>query len=319
MDSMDRKGVERKFSDVCEEWLCMERLVVKQSTYARYEHTVRKHIVPVIGERNISDINSSAVNYFVYEKLHHGRLTDAGPLSVKTVRDICVILKSIIGYAEMEYGFSHIADNAVLPKKRKQEPDILSGEEQQLLERYLWEHAGEPRCAGLLICLYTGLRLGEICALQWQDVNLQAQVLQVRHTIQRIPVSGEMCRKTLVILDEPKSEASFRTIPLTDNLRRLFEQLSPNKVSTDYILTDSARCIEPRNYQYYFRRVLELLDMRIVNFHILRHTFASRCVECGFDIKTLSEILGHSSTSITLSYYVHTTLEMKRKQMELLA
>lgn len=306
-------------SEVCSEWLSMERLIVKRSTYAKYFNTVHKHIEPVLGPIPLASINSTQINTFIYDKLTNGRLDNSGPLSSKTVRDIYTILKSIIKYGENEYHLGGIALNTVLPKKRVAECKILTPAEQYVLETYLWEDPHHPRKAGLLLCMYTGLRLGEICALRWQDIEWNTCFLTVKHTLQRIPVTdNKNSEKTCLLLDSPKSSASVRTIPLSPPIVTLLKKLKAGAAPDTYVLSNRSDCIEPRNYQYFFHKTLEILKLRKVNFHILRHTFASRCVEAGFDVKTLSEILGHSNTEITLSYYIHTSMDNKRKQMELL-
>lgn len=309
----------KKISEICTEWLSMERLIVKRSTYAKYLATVQNHIFPCLGEMTLSDINSTQVNTFIYDKLVNGRLDDTGPLSVKTVRDIYTILKSILKYAENEYDLGGLARNTVLPKRQNPKYEILTHSEQQTLEDYLSKDLSNLRKSGILLCLYTGLRLGEICALRWQDIDLDSMLLTISHTLQRIPITDSNgAHKTSVILDSPKSSASLRTLPLSPSMGSLLLSLQEDADRSNYVLTNKNQCIEPRNYQYFFRRCLENAGLRPMNFHILRHTFASRCVEAGFDVKTLSEILGHSNTEITLNYYVHTSIDNKRRQMDLL-
>lgn len=310
----------KTISEVSGEWLSMERLLVKRSSYAKYLNTVRRHIEPSLGKVLLTDLSSAQINTFIYDKLTNGRLDQAGPLSPKTVRDIYTILKSIIKYAENEYNLDIIARNTALPKKQAVEYRILTSNEQQQLETYLRQDLLNHRKTGMLLCLYTGLRLGEICALRWQDIDFKARLLNVRHTLQRVPViESSAAPKTCVLLDSPKSAASVRTIPLTQPVISVLKKLRAGAAPETFVLTNRTDCIEPRNYQYFFHKTLENLKLRTVNFHILRHTFASRCVEAGFDVKTLSEILGHSNTDITLSYYIHTSMDNKRKQMELLS
>ena len=310
----------KKFSEICSDWLSMERLIVKRSTYAKYTFTISNHILPVLGDMTLSDITSAQVNTFIYDKLTNGRLDASGPLSAKTVRDMYTVLKSVLKYAENEYQLGNLARNTVLPKRQSPKYEILTREEQALLEQFLLKDSTTHRKAGILLCLYTGLRLGEICALQWQDIDMEQGLLTIKHTLQRISVSdSESARKTCIIMDSPKSSTSLRTIPLTPWVITLLETLKENAPSDSYVLTNRSQYVEPRNYQYFFRRCLESVGLRPMNFHILRHTFASRCVESGFDVKTLSEILGHSGTEITLNYYVHSSMDNKRRQMELLS
>lgn len=310
------KKADKTLFHACEEWLSRERLIVKQSTYAKYCDVVKKHIEPDLGDIPLHEINSTQVNLFIYNKLSNGRLDNQGPLSSKTVRDIYTILKSIIKYAENEYHLGSIARNTALPKRQSTKYEILTIKEQRKLEENLREDPYHPRKVGMLLCLYTGIRLGEVCALQWQDIDFQTKLLYVRHTIQRIPaIDKNSPTKTCIILDSPKTETSIRTIPLNPQIVAILKKLRSGAADECFILTNRKDFVEPRNFQYFFHTYLKKTGIRDVNFHILRHTFASRCVEAGFDVKTLSEILGHSNTEITLNYYIHSSLDNKRKQM----
>ena len=293
---------------VCAEWLDMKRLSVRESTFARYQMIIQKHVLPELGKYPLEEISSSVVNSYTCRKLEE--------ISTTTVRDICTILKSVLRYAEKEYGLHDIAGNMVLPKLQRTDKDILTLREQRKLETYLWEHRQKPRCAGILICLYTGLRLGEICGLQWRDIDRKRHVLYINRTLQRVTETrSNHEKKTKLISGEPKSGASVRAIPLPRSFWILLREMSGEMRDEDYFLSGNVEPVEPRNYQYFFKKTLADCELRYVNFHTLRHTFATRCVEAGMDIKTLSEILGHTNTNITLSYYVHSSMQSKRKQM----
>ena len=315
------KSPEVTIRQVSMEWLGMKKLVVKQSTYAKYESIVGNHIAECLGDIPLCRVNSAMVNAFAAEKMGIQpdgcrRNCEKGVMCAKTVRDICTILKSIIRYGENEYHLQNLVGNTVLPRAKAAEKEILNVNEVRKFERYLRENQDVPRCAGLLLCLYTGMRLGEICALKWTDIDLKTRTLCVSHTAQRIAAAaGEGLPRTVVITDFPKTDASKRVIPIPDIVFPLIRSRFPVSGKDFYFLTNSPRLIEPRNYQYFFEKALERAGVRRVNFHILRHTFASRCVEAGMDVKTLSEILGHSSTGITLNYYVHSSMESKKKQL----
>lgn len=295
--------------EVCMEWLDMKRLSVKESTFSRYRLVIQKHILPELGSYTLEELSSSVINRYTCQKLECG--------SAKTVRDICTILKSILKYAEREYDVHNIAGNMVLPKLQRTDREVLTRTEQRKIEAYLWEDRKNPRSLGILICLYTGLRVGEICGLQWGDIDKKRHILYINRTLQRIMDSGKSTgkQKTKIISTEPKSEASIREIPLSKTFWPLIREMADGRREEDYFLSGTPDPIEPRNYQYFFKRILRKCQIRDVNFHSLRHTFATRCVESGMDIKTLSEILGHTNTSITLSYYVHSSIQLKRKQM----
>lgn len=188
------------------------------------------------------------------------------------------------------------------------------GEQEALLAILL--HNTDLRKFGVLLCLYTGIRIGEICALKWENVDLINGVISIRKTLQRIqciePCTG---RKTKVIITDPKSNCSIRDIPLPTFLTKMAQEYHSKPEA--YVLTGcEEHYIEPRLLQYEFKKYIHACGLEGVNYHALRHTFATRCIELGFDAKTLSEILGHTNVNITLNRYVHSSLDTKRFCME---
>lgn len=305
--------------DVCTEWLAMKKLTVKQSTYSKYYCIVKRQIIPELGDIPLEKISSSLINSFTSRKLGKNQEEESKSLGNKTVRDIDTILKSVIKYGEREYNMGRLAGNTVLPKPKREKIETLTAEELGRMADYLSERCTDPRCVGLLLCMYSGMRLGEICALKWEDIDLENKVIHVNHTIQRIPVTDESSiQRTRIIIDVPKTSSSMRMIPISNQIYLSIKNLRGNAQGNCFLLTNTIRFIEPRNYQYFFKRILRKNGIRNVNFHILRHTFATRCVEVGMDVKTLSEILGHSNTNVTLTYYVHSSMESKQKQIDLL-
>lgn len=164
------------------------------------------------------------------------------------------------------------------------------------------------------MCMYTGMRIGEVCALKWKDILLDEHCIFIESTMQRLKSDNKEFAKTEVIITSPKSNSSTRTIPIPDNL---YEILKKHRCSGEaYLLTgNSLRFLEPRTLQNHFKSALKICGINDANFHALRHTFATRCVEIGFDVKSLSEILGHASVNITLNKYVHPSMELKQKNM----
>ncbi len=306
-------------NDVSTEWLSMKKLTVKQSTFSTYYCIVKRQIIPELGEIPLEKLNSSMINAFTSKKMGIGGEGSKKGLGSKTVRDINMVLKAIIKYAESEYQICHVAENTVMPKVKKEKIETLTEEETKTLFHYLWEHRSDARCEGILLCMYSGIRLGEVCALRWADIDLLNKVIHVRHTLQRISVTDEnSVHRTQIVMDEPKTASSIRTIPISNQIYQSIKKIRGKADDSSFFLTNTNRFIEPRNYQYFFKSVLRKNGIRNVNFHILRHTFATQCVRVGMDVKTLSEILGHANISITLNYYVHSSLETKRKQINLL-
>ena len=238
------------------------------------------------------------------------------PLSSSTIYSILTVLRGALRYAENQgarfYGWGALHR----PRKVFREAIVLTAQEQLQLENRILD-APTPFNIGVLLCLYTGLRIGELCALKWGDISA-AGILTVRRTVQRIrnPNRTEQDpRRTIVIFDTPKSEASWRSIPLSSWVR---EWLETWRHPPDcFLLTgDAARFKEPRSAQFQFKKLLKQAGVRDVNFHCLRHTFATQCIQLGFDAKTLSQILGHADVHTTLNTYVHPPLSTVQTMME---
>ena len=305
------------FSEVCRMWLSSVRLRVKKSTYARYRFLVEKYALRYLGGYTLSDITYPIVENTVCVLLESGRLDGRGGLSPKTAGDIFSVLRCILRYARMRFGAPDFPLDGITIRREHRELPVLDRQEQYLMTKRLLGSESLSD-AGVLLSLYTGIRLGEVCALRWGEIDLTSAELRVVATMQRIPMPPGNTPRTRVVLTEPKSAASIRRIPMPEPIcRKLFSLRAPEDA---FFLTGRADCfIEPRTMQNHFRRCTDACGIRAVNYHALRHTFATRCIESGFDIKCLSEILGHTNVSITLNRYVHASFDLKRQSMSRLA
>lgn len=299
---------EMTIKELSEEWLQVMSSRLKESTKSNYRMKLEKHIIPALGEKQCCLLKTKEVYIFIEQKMKCG-------LSSRYVSDILVLLKSIFRYASREYHIRNILSEIVMPKKNKPDIEILNKTQQKNLESYIAENPS-LNTLGIAVSVYTGLRIGEICALQWSDVDFEKRILIVRKTIQRIQ-NFDGNSKTKLIVTEPKSTKSHREIPIPDCLISLLEKFRGGKES--YVLSGTKKPVEPRTMQYRFKKILENAGLPSVHFHSLRHLFATNCVALGFDIKTLSEILGHSSVEITLNLYVHSSMERKRMCMNLIS
>jgi integrase len=303
------------FETVLDEWLEQSRHRIKESSYIKYHNLIGKHIKPTLGMCALPSITSAAVNRLVAEKLKTEANSMRKGLSIKTVKDIVFIIKSTLRYGKSESLVSDFIINVTLPKDKPNNIRILSATEQGTLEKFLCADMDESKL-GIYVCLYTGIRIGEICSALWSDFSLEDGMLVINRTMQRIQtLEDESSEKTKIITTDPKSNFSVRTIPLPDCLLDKLKQFRPTLQNTYLLTGESGRFIEPRTYQYRFKSYLAKCGIKDANFHALRHTFSTRCVALGFDIKSLSEILGHSNVNITLNRYVHPTFEMKRENM----
>lgn len=296
-------GTKLTFRDAAQQWLLSAKLRVKPSSYANYQNIVNKHLLPTLGGAIMTNLTTAKMNDFIWQKLNIGRLGGKGGLSAKSVRDIMTVFRSISVYAAREYGIREIY--FTMPKTEQKRMEVLNEDERSKLIRFLLANLNKTNAA-VLLCLFTGLRVGELCGLRWEDIDLKNNMISVNRTVQRVNHTGT----SEVIIDSPKSRSSVRTIPIPGFIADCLSKMVGN--AGTYLITGTATPTEPRTMQNRFRRILKDCGLRIVNFHMIRHTYATVCVEHGFDPKTLSELLGHADASITLNRYVHSSMQMKQ-------
>lgn len=295
------------FSKLTEEWLLYKKHMIKQSTYCRYKYIITKYLLEEFKNIQLCELEEYNFNIFSDNLLKK--------YQVKTVRDIIVEFKSILKYAERKYGFDFKIDLISMPRISENKVKILSNDEQKKIKEFCFGSA-ELRDIGILLCLYTGIRIGEICALTWNDIDLNNSLLHINRTMERIYVNSG---NTLIYIGEPKSKTSIRVIPLTTSMSIILKRIKKrnNFCGDEFFLTGSnEKFVEPRNYQYWFKRRLSKLKISQNKFHILRHTFATNCIQIGMDVKSLSEVLGHSNIGTTLNKYVHSSHEMQKRYLE---
>ena len=305
-----------KFKTVALQWLENSKLRIKESSYVKYMNMLQGHILPEIGELRMRRLTTDRVENFVQQQLNFGKLDGKGGLSEKTVKDMLVVLKAICQYAEQMDIEVPCRFKLIRVRQSDCEVHVLGKQEQKRLEKFLMEDNSLPK-TGVLLSLYMGLRLGEVCALKKSNILYNEEILQVRFTMQRIQdFENREDGKTKIIVTEPKSNCSVRDIPIPAFLMKRLEELGEASDNA-YVLTGLANeFIEPRRMENIFKRYLKECQLEVMNYHALRHTFATRCIEEGFDVKSLSEILGHANVNITLNRYVHSSMEQKRRCME---
>lgn len=295
------------FSEVAALWKADKKQYVKKSTYAAYCLLIQSHLIPELGER--TDIQEKDVQGLVNRKLAAG-------LSQKTVRDILVVLKMILRFgAKHSLQELHQIDIVFPTERERQDVEVLTITNQRQLMTYVKEHFTFLNL-GIFICLNAGLRIGEVCALQWDDIDVAAGVIRVSKTIQRIYLVDGEEKYTELIIDKPKTKNSIREIPMTRDLLALVRPLKKIVRGDYFVLTNAATPTEPRTYRTYFNKLQKNLGFPKMRFHGLRHSFATRCIESKCDYKTVSVLLGHSNISTTLNLYVHPNIEQKRKCIE---
>lgn len=294
--------------EIADLWLSSVKLKNKLSTYTIYKSLYNNHIQPEIGSVGIEWINSSHL-----EKLMESKQE----LSAKTRADILSIIKLILTYAELNGYCISKSVKTVSVHQEKKPLRVFTPQERIKLADYLLDKPN-LRKIGIYFCWNTGIRIGELCALQRKNIDFENAVLHVTSTLQRLEnPDGEP--KTVIVITEPKSKSSIRDIPIPDYLMKIIKEWYYCMDDECYLLTGKKKYIEPRTIRAHYSHYIAECDIANVTFHTLRHDFATKCVELGMDIKTLSEILGHSDVSITLSRYVHPSMELKRLNMNKLS
>lgn len=291
--------------ELAAEWLLVNQNRIKPSTHQRYQGFLKNHLEGSIGSTEALYITSVTIYQFSKECLSKG-------LAPQTVNAILTVLHSILEYGHRQYQLA-IPEIIYLTCEKK-EMRVLSKVEQKKLVDYLMKDLDTCKL-GVLVALYTGLRVGELCGLKWEDLGTDS--LTVRRTMQRLKKNDG--NGTELHIGSPKTKTSLRTIPIPSFLQCLIEPFRKPELEDSYFLASvPGEVIEPRIIQYRFKRYLKEAGIEPANFHSLRHTFATRCVEAGFEIKSLSEILGHANVQTTLNKYVHSSFALKQANMELL-
>lgn len=301
--------IENSFEKIAGEWLHLKKMSVKHSTYIKYKNIIRLYLNDFFLDKNINDYDQS----YYYECFNS--LVEHNNLSSSTLKSIRFILRGILSYGEENYNLKHVNFSYLKISSAKHNITVLTKNETYLLSQYCQSHINDTTVA-VYLSMYTGMRLGEICGLKWKDIDLDKGLITVLRTVQRIEDDINESSKTSKMIFEPKTESSKRIIVMTDFLieyLKMYQGMIHYEPSY-YLITNSMSIPEPRNIQRKFKTICTHLGI-YVNFHNLRHSFATNCISCGIDVKTLSELLGHSNISTTMNLYVHPTIEYKREQI----
>ena len=302
---------------ILDTWLESKRGMVKESTYTRYWLHIERYLRPAFGRLDTNEMTTEAVRDQVQFLLTRGRRDENGGLSPKTVSDLLSILREIAAFSAACGCELPCRLEGLSVKRKPLEMRVFTTEEQAVLTRYLLENTDLYRF-DVLICLYTGIRIGELCALQWEHFSLEERKLRICGALQRLcDPDGDSGKRTRIVISSPKSAHSVRTIPLPGFLLPMISAFYGQE--QHYFLSGTPKPVEPRVLQYHFKKYIASCKIADANFHALRHTFATRCVEAGFEIKSLSEILGHADVNITLNRYVHSSFTLQASNMEKLS
>lgn len=285
-------------------WKSDKQRYVKQSTYAAYVLILENHILPSFGECRA--LSEQLVQEFVLQKLNSG-------LSIKTVKDLLIVLKMVMKFGVKNKWIDYCEWDIKYPTTESHKDiEVLTVEHHKKILDFIQQNF-TFRNLGIYISLTTGLRIGEICGLKWEDIDIASGTISVKRTIERIYIAEGNHKCTKLIINTPKTKNALRDIPITKELLTMIKPLKRVMNDNFYVLTNDEKPTEPRTYRNYYHRLMKRLNIPRLKYHGLRHSFATRCIESNCDYKTVSVLLGHSNITTTLNLYVHPNMEQKKR------
>ena len=304
-------GTSMTFAELSEAWLCTIANGLKESTLAHYRYTLDKYLLPVLGALTANEMSEALLEPALL-RIFEGGSAAHKPLGTSSARECFSMVRRICHYAAHLRLIRPLDICVRLPDRKRPGQPPLSMEKQQELQAFMLQ-TPTPRKIGVLLGMQMGLRIGEICGLQWGDFDLKREILFVRRTVCRISCGNG---HTKVIIQRPKTRTSKREIPIPKHLLPALRYLKENfSLDTWFLSGTREKPVEPRCYRKSIKVYLTQAKLEQIRPHMLRHTFATTCLQKGCDIKTLSELLGHAHADITLRQYVHSDLSRKRREM----
>lgn len=301
LSKTDRDIFQGTVGNWLDEWLLQQQMFLRPSTIASYKHKIEKYILPNIGFMRLDKLNAEHLRKLV-EKW---RLQFLSASTIQTI--IRILHKSLKNAVEQRKLLTNPSDTLKIPKQQKKIIRSLTQEEQKKL---ICVAKKDKTGLAVMLALYTGLRIGEISALRWEDINFFDNTIKISHTYQRISSSGHN-KQTQMYLGKVKTTASERTIPIAEALLPLLKNAHRKNNNNEYVFQVNNHPMEPRLLTYHFHRIRKKSGLEGIHFHQLRHTFATRCLEAQGDIASISALLGHTSTKMTLDIYTDTIYEQR--------
>lgn len=307
------------FSEIADEWIKTKKMFIKESTFELYHYEIQKYLNPMLGSVFIKDLSSEIINKIIV-RWKTVNEPSRKRLKTSTICNLITLIKQIVSYGAKNGSISELEINKNIYKEEKiiftkdlDFPKVLQKEDIKKLVSKLTENKTNKNF-GIYLALTTGMRIGEVCALRWEDFDFNSGILHINKTLQRIACKTEST-KTKIQITSPKSKSSIRRIPLSKRLLSYLLVIKPEN-PMGYILTNSESIVEPRSLRRHYKRICDTYSIHGLKFHALRHTFATECIDKGADYKTVSEILGHANIKTTLNLYVHPSLESKQKVID---
>lgn len=301
-----------KYKEWLQEWLkSYVKISAKQRTVSRYTEITNDHLIPALGEYELQSLSPIILQKYISELLECGNLKTGNGLSSSSVNSIITVIQSSLNVAyNLGFMAERVGDKLKRPKSNEKQVECFSVEEQRAIEKAVLSDS-RSHMFGIFLCLYSGLRIGELLALEWHDIDFVNYTLSITKTcFDGKDANGVFGR----ITDMPKTQSSCRIVPLPKQIMPLLKAVKKNSESA-FVVAKGENSLLVRTYQRNFASLLKRLNIAQRGFHALRHTFATRAIECGIDVKTLSEILGHKNPTVTLNRYAHSLMEHKKDMM----
>ncbi|MGX2947108.1 tyrosine-type recombinase/integrase [Enterococcus alishanensis] len=284
-------------------WLRSRQRMIKESTYATYFYKLKHYVFPIIGDYPLNQLTTESIQELI------NQLSEQ-QLKSSTIHVIYqIVKKSLQDALDTDKILQQPCQGVQLPKKQKSQISSLTEKEEKQIEDTAKK---APLTEGLpiILALHTGLRIGEIAALKWSDIDLKNRLIHITHSYQRIPLK-QGARQTTLIFTSAKSKESVRRIPIGRNLYKWLKR-GYRKARSPYVCSTQSQPREPRLITYYFHQILAKSGLASIHFHQLRHTFATRCIEANASITAVSALLGHASTQMTLDVYTDANLASRK-------
>lgn len=299
------------FGDAAQHWLTANQLNLKGSTKMKYRDMLNKHLLPTLGNLSLAKLDAATINAFLEKKQRCGGIKNGKPLASSYVKTMAIIIEATLHLATVSGWCAPLKAPINKPIVPRSEIAVLSKQEEADLTKILLQTRSET-ALGTLLALQAGLRIGEVCALRWCDIDFEGGLVHICHTVSR--TLSDRSEKTVLIVDCPKTRSSYRIVPIPPPLQHVL-LAAYQKRQSEYVVSDTNTFVGTRTFDYRYRALLKKNNITPVGFHVLRHTYATRCAEAGIDAKTLSTLLGHASSATTLNIYVHPCLELAKHRL----
>lgn len=295
------------YGELLELWLEEKKGKVKPTSYGTYAMYIKKHLIPTLGDIRVNEIDQDIIQNAIYNWEDNGNLRNGTILSKKTIKEMVGVIKQTLKFYARKLGTYCIElDDLVYSKDTRKDIEIFRKDEQSKIIKAVFKNI-TPKNVGIALGLLAGLRIGEVCALRWDHIDLHNNTLTIDQTLQLVYLPED--EKSKVQLGTPKSKKSERVIPFGSTLANLLNVLKPEHADNLFVISGKDRPLQPNSLREYYYRFLNKNELPHLKFHSLRHSFGTKCISCGMPVIYLSKIMGHANVTITMDLYCHPQID----------